>query len=124
MRCWNRKYFRLILAVTIGAFSTSQMTGCAAGNYGLVRTIANWNLKFSIIPRVLIYLLFIIIPVYQIGMLFDILIDNTVEFWTGSPLVHAKNETFKKNGYLVSVTHTRDPLRKTVLTAYDKMGKI
>ncbi len=115
---------RFAAALTAAIFSTTQLTGCMAGNYGLVRSVANWNLRFQMVPRILLYIGMIIIPVYPLAMLFGVVINNTIEFWTNSPLVRAKNETFKKDGLRIDVAHTMDPLRRSVFTAYDREGRV
>jgi Domain of unknown function (DUF3332) len=119
----NQRFLKLVCAVTIGCFSVTQLSGCAAGGFGLTKSLGKWNGRFSIVPRVLIYLGLFIVQVYTLTLLFDFLLNNTIEFWSGTPLV-AQNQTFEKDGQRVVVQNTRDPLRKTVITVYDKAGAI
>ena len=111
----------LLLAVII---PSTFMNGCAAGNYGFTRSVAKWNLRMSVIPRVLIYIVFIIVPVYGVAVLLDLILNNTIEFWSGKAVVNAKNESFERDGYRVYVAHTRDPLRKSEFQSYDQSGKL
>lgn len=115
---------KVVAMLLVVAFSHAALSGCAAGNYGFIRTVAKWNLKMSLLPRVLVYIAFVIIPVYPIAMLLDLLIGNTIEFWTEKPIITVAHKTFEKDGMLVQVDHERNPLRKTTLTATDKAGKI
>jgi hypothetical protein len=103
---------RFICVLTLLAFSTTQLSGCVAGNFGLTRKLARWNLSFSIFPRIIVYIALIIIPVYAITLLFDFIINNTIEFWTNSPVVSAQNHTFEQDGYRVEVEHSRNSLSK------------
>jgi hypothetical protein len=119
-----RTYQRPLIFTLIALTTSLSMNGCAAGNFGFVRSVAKWNLKHSLLPRILFYILLVIIPVYPIALLLDLLINNTIEFWTGSAPMTAKNETFHKDGYRVDVAHTMNPLRKTVMTAYDPKGAV
>ncbi len=118
------KATRTICGVVAAAVGVASVTGCAAGNFGLTRKLAQWNLTFSTIPRIIVYVAFVIIPVYELALVFDFLINNTVEFWTDSPVITAQTKTFSKDGYRVVVNHTRDPLRKSIFTVYDKEGRV
>ena len=117
---YMRRAMVFILMMAVTTFSS----GCAAGNFGFTRGVAKWNLKMALLPRILVYILFVIIPVYGVALLLDLILNNTIEFWTGSALLTAQNKTFYKDGLRVDVVHSADPLRKTVMTVYDKMGKV
>ncbi len=120
----KNKSARALCAIVAASVGVASLTGCAAGNFGLTRKLAGWNLSFSTVPRVIIYVAFVIIPVYELALLFDFVINNTVEFWTNSAVITSQNQTFTKDGYKVVVNNTRDPLRKSVYTAYDKEGRV
>lgn len=117
---WSRT-IAMITALSVGAI---QLTGCAAGNFGATRSVAHWNQRFSLLPRIIVYIALVVIPIYPLAMLFDMLLNNTLEFWTGRPIMNAKNQTFEKNGYRIEVAHSLAPLRKTVITAYNKAGQV
>lgn len=117
-----RQHCRPFTIGLIIAICNFALFGCAAGNFGFVRSVAKWNLKFSILPRVLIYIAFVIIPVYPIAVLLDVIIGNTIEFWTGSAIIHAGTKTFRKDGNEVRITHSLSPLRKTVIESTDRNG--
>lgn len=120
----KNKGARLLCVLVAASVGVASLAGCAAGNFGLTRKLAQWNLSFSTVPRAIIYIAFVIIPVYPLAMLFDFIFNNTIEFWTDSPIITAQNQTFTKDGYKVVVNNTRDPLRKSVYTVYDKEGRV
>lgn len=117
------RWLALYLALTAAAVGTPNI-GCVGGNFNAIRTIAKWNLSFSILPRIIVYILLIIIPVYPIAGFLDIVIFNTIEFWTNSNPIHASNSVFEKDGIKVAITNTADPLRKTVMLLTYPDGKI
>ncbi|HEX5749370.1 MAG TPA: DUF3332 domain-containing protein [Archangium sp.] len=67
------------------------VSGCF-GSFALTRNIYGLNERISDnkFVRWLVFLGFVIIPVYGVGTLVDALVFNTLEFWTGSnPLASA-----------------------------------
>jgi hypothetical protein len=120
----NSKFFRILSVITMIAVPSMFLNGCAAGNYGLTRTVAKWNLKMSVVPRVLIYIAFVIIPVYGLATLFDLVINNTIEFWSGKAAVTAKNEIFEQDGHRVEVAHSMSPLKRSEFKSYDQKGML
>ncbi|MGZ3682209.1 MAG: DUF3332 family protein [Bdellovibrionota bacterium] len=120
----NVPSLRSVAMILALAVTNSTLVGCAAGDFGFTRGVAHWNLRFSLLPRILVYILLIIIPVYPIAMFLDVILNNTIQFWTGSAVFVAQNKTFYKDGLRVEVAHSANPLRKTVITAYDKDGKV
>ena len=100
------------------------LTGCVAGNFGATRSVARWNLRYAFIPRALIYIVFIAIPVYPIAVLFDVVLNNTLEFWSNRAIINAKNDWFEKDGYRLHISHFLAPLKMTRITAYDQNGHL
>ncbi len=77
----------LVLAASLLASST----GCFGG-FGLTRNVHKFNREVSPDKWVqeLVFLGFVIIPVYGIATLADAIIFNSIEFWTGeSPISDA-----------------------------------
>lgn len=66
-----------LLATLTVAFTT----GCASGGYSLTRQYARWVNSQNIILRIIIYLLTGI--VFAVTMLIDLVVFNTMDFWTG-----------------------------------------
>ena len=90
------------------------MNNCVIGNFGLTRKIANWNLSFSLIPRVIVAVILLVLPVYSIGMLFDLVLNNTLEFWTKSKLIGAAMpQTYNDGLYVVSINNELRPFKYT-----------
>lgn len=112
----------IIGGILLVAFCNVGLFGCMAGNYNALRTVAKWNNKFSILPRVLIYIVFIIIPIYPIAGLIDVIVANTIEFWTGDQIIKAQNKKIEKDGQTVEIAHSRAPLRNTTITTTAKNG--
>ena len=117
--------FRSFGAAALAAVAVVSLSGCAAGDFGLTRSVARWNLSFSPVPRVLICIGLYIVPVYELSMVFDLLINNTVQFWSDSAVISAKStQKFQKDGYLVTVTNMRGPLKRSIFKVYDKHGSL
>ncbi|XXF79381.1 DUF3332 domain-containing protein [Myxococcaceae bacterium GXIMD 01537] len=79
------------LTVLMLATVTVQGTGCF-GSFDLTRKIYNFNKGASDnkFVRWLIFLGLSIIPVYEVGVLVDTLVLNSIEFWTGEqPMANA-----------------------------------
>ena len=89
-----KKFMKPVLMVVLSAFLLVSMFSCY-GNFALTRMVYEWNgqvtgNKFinSIVFWVLNW-----IPVYSIAAGVDVIILNTIEFWTGSnPVAMADGE--------------------------------
>ena len=84
---------KLFLALALTGVMISQ-TGCF-GEFGLTRKVYDFNQgvggKFV---NQLVFWAFCVIPVYEVAGVLDVLIFNTIEFWTGSnPVAMAPGET-------------------------------
>ncbi len=125
MTAWHRKNWARILCLTVaGAFAVTSLSGCLAGNFGLTRKIAQWNLGFSPVPRVIICVALYVIPVYELSAVFDVLLNNTVEFWTNQPIITAENQVFHKDGYRIVMSNRRNPLKSSTFSVYNKEGQL
>ncbi|MFP2904459.1 DUF3332 domain-containing protein [Pyxidicoccus sp. 3LFB2] len=73
------------LAVLCAAFFSTHATGCF-GQFKLTQGIWNFNKNISGNKFVqwLVFLVMVIVPVYELGALIDALVINSIEFWTGS----------------------------------------
>ena len=106
--------FRVAALITLTAFSSVALTGCAAGGFKLTRGLARWNNSKSIVPRILIYIAFgLLLPVYIITLLVDFVVMNTIDFWEGT--VASQNVNYEEKGVHYAVAHVRDPLRHTTI---------
>ncbi|MBS2029313.1 MAG: DUF3332 domain-containing protein [Deltaproteobacteria bacterium] len=84
---------RLLAAVTLLAF-THTGTGCF-GSFQLVQKVYGFNKSMgNKFVREIVFLVFVILPVYGLASLADALIFNLIEFWTDkNPLAMAPGET-------------------------------
>ena len=107
-----KKYFqKAVLVLTVVAVGMIE-TGCI-GSFRLTNKVLDWNKQVSNKKFVneLVFLGFNIIPVYEISILADYLVLNSVEFWGGAnPVTMKPGETevtdvvFKGNLYKVTKT--------------------
>ena len=96
--------FTLALGLALGA---TTLTSCY-GSFGLTHKLHRWNGgiggKFV---RWLVFLGLVIIPVYEIVILVDALVLNSVEFWTGDSAV-ARVE--RRGNTAVAITTTGEEI--------------
>ena len=98
------KKFKTTALCTI--LSGSLLFSSCIGSFGLWNTLKNWNENTgNKFVNEIVFLAFHIIPVYEFAYLADIIVLNSIEFWTGSnPVAEVGNvKTIKgENGeYLV-----------------------
>jgi hypothetical protein len=82
---------RLLAVLCVALFSV-QMSGCF-GNFALTR--AMWDFNKNVSPNKFIqwavFLVMVIVPVYEIGTFVDAIVINSIEFWTGqNPVSNAE----------------------------------
>lgn len=120
------KTFKSIVFLIIGA---CLMSSCI-GSFGLFNKVLDWN-KRATGNKFLNWLIFILIsPAYVLCGVADILVVNSIEFWSGSnPLAENVGKTknvLGSDGKLYAVTtledgyEVKDPEGKTVNFKYDK----
>ena len=77
----KRKSFNLLLAA---ALASSVMFSSCIGSFGLTNKLLDWNRGVdSKFVNELVFIAFNIVPVYPIAVLADVLVINSIEFWTG-----------------------------------------
>lgn len=84
--------------------SGSVLFSSCIGSFGLWNSLKDWNQGVSNkFVNELIFLAFHIVPVYEIAYLADVLVLNSIEFWSGSnPIAQGKSIIDGKDGkYLV-----------------------
>lgn len=78
----RKKSLTLLVAATLAG---SMMFTSCIGSFGLTNKLLNWNHGIdSKFVNELVFIAFHIIPVYEISVLADILVINSIEFWSGS----------------------------------------
>lgn len=122
------KKSKTVLVCTI--LSSSILFSSCIGSFGLWNSLKDWNQGVSNkFVNELIFLAFHIVPVYEVAYLADILVLNSIEFWSGSSPIASIGEvkTVKgENGeYLVKTnedgyTITKKGEDKSVDLVYNK----
>lgn len=65
--------------------SGSLLFSSCIGSFGLWNTLKDWNLSIgNKFVNEIVFLAFHIVPVYEVAYLADILVLNSIEFWSGS----------------------------------------
>ena len=74
----------LILAVSAVLASSMMFTSCI-GSFGLTNKLLAWNRNVdNKFVNELVFIAFWIVPVYEVSALADVLVLNSIEFWSGS----------------------------------------
>lgn len=86
---------KIILSAALAALLCSSMTSCM-GKFALTRNLYAWNDQVSnkFINEV-IFVAFWILPVYEVCGLADLLVLNTIEFWSGDNPLTASTRTIE-----------------------------
>ena len=97
----RKTYFSVALVI---ALATSMLTSSCIGSFSLFGHLRDWNEQVSDkFVNELVFIAFWIIPVYEVAFAADILVINSIEFWSGSnPIASGKKVIDGKDGrYLV-----------------------
>ena len=114
-------YFKLITMKKINVFLLACLfftlsigqTGCY-GPFRLTKNLHEWNStvgdKFT---NALVFFAFVVIPVYEVAVLVDGVVLNTIEFWSGDNPVAMKDgekdiQIVKKDGNKYRITATKN----------------
>ena len=97
---------QLIMA-TVVALSASMMMQSCIGSFALFNKVKRWNDQVdNKFVNELIFVAMWILPVYELSFAADLLILNSIEFWSGSNPALAQNKTMPRT--------THGPLRTMV----------
>lgn len=97
----KKKYLSVALAATI---SLSLVSTSCIGSFTLTNKLLSWNQQVgNKFVNELVFFAFWILPVYEVSALADVLVLNSIEFWSGSnPIAKGKSVIDGKDGrYLV-----------------------
>lgn len=84
----KKKY--LTVAFVIAIMSSMMFTSCI-GSFALTNNVLSWNKQVgNKFVNTLIFTAFWIVPVYELSILADALVINSIEFWSGSNPVTAE----------------------------------
>lgn len=97
---------KFLLPVCAVVLASSMMLTSCIGNFALTNKVLDWNHQISNkFVNELVFIGFHIIPVYEITALADLLVVNSIEFWSGNNPVASTGEKIVDNGterYLVA----------------------
>lgn len=99
----------ILIVISIGFIQTS-----CIGGFKLTNKVYNFNKNIgSKFVNELVFLLMVIVPVYEVSLLIDGLILNTIEFWTGSSPMSMKSgdteiKIIEQNGTKYQVTASQN----------------
>ncbi len=78
----KRKSLTLLVSITVVC---SVLFSSCIGSFALSNKLLDWNRNIdSKFVNELVFIAFWIVPVYEISMLADVLVINSIEFWSGS----------------------------------------
>lgn len=97
--------------------ASSVLFSSCIGSFGLSNKLLDWNRNIdSKFVNELVFVAFWIVPVYEISALADILVLNSIEFWSGSnPVADAgtvKTIETKDGTYAIETQKTATTSRK------------
>lgn len=83
----NKKFITAAIVCLLGC---SMLTTSCIGSFSLTNKLLGWNRNLgSKFVNELVFLCLWILPVYEISGLADLIVLNTIEFWSGnSPIAH------------------------------------
>lgn len=94
---------------TLLVAGTLLMSVACYGSFPLTRTIykINGNVTNNKLIHTIVFWIFVIFPVYWVGMLVDAIILNLVEFWSGENV--QLSSTVAEDGTRITLAPTDDP---------------
>lgn len=73
------------ISVALVAALLGATTSSCIGSFALSKKLLGWNNQVgSKIVNELVFVAFCIVPVYEVSLLADVLVINSIEFWSGS----------------------------------------
>jgi len=111
-----------VISVMLVAMAPFVFGGCY-GAFPLTKTIyrLNGDISENRLVQQVTFWIFVIFPVYEIGMLADAIVFNLVEFWTGTQIL-AVGPTVDSNGNTVCLTPSSDG--QTAVMTVSRDGKV
>lgn len=97
------KKYKIAVAAILLAGSSLTFTSCI-GSFALTHKVLNWNNQVgNKFVNELVFFAFWILPVYEVSALADVLVINSIEFWSGSnPMEASVKAIDTENGrYLI-----------------------
>jgi len=104
------RFSRLISALAIVVFLPASTTACF-GKFNMTRKVYQLNKDISPDKWVqwISFLVLSIVPIYGLGALLDVILFNSIEFWTGeNPVVGEARYTYGPDGLVARSTLRSD----------------
>lgn len=122
----KKKYFTV--AVILTAISSIMFTSCI-GSFKLTNKVLAWNQQIgNKFVNELVFFAFWILPVYEISAIADVLILNSIEFWSGSnpitaetKIIDGKDAQYKVERDMAGYTITNLSDKSVVKFNFDEM---
>lgn len=112
----KKSYLTIAIALTLAC--SMSLSSCI-GSFALTNKVLDWNREVgSKFVNELVFVAFWILPVYEITSIADILVINTIEFWSGDNPV-AKNDTKVIDGKDAKYLVKQDPEGYTIKNLSD-----
>lgn len=123
-----KKTLTKVLAVALLVASVPSLTGCY-GPFRLSTKLHNWNGQVSNKKFVneLVFLGFCILPAYELCLLGDALIFNSIEFWSGNNPISMKDgevetQDVMHNGKMYQVIKTKNNMTVVAKDSDEKVN--
>lgn len=123
-----KKTLTKVLAVALLVASVPSLTGCY-GPFRLSTKLHNWNGQVSNKKFVneLVFLGFCILPAYELCLLGDALIFNSIEFWSGNNPISMKDgevetQDVMHNGKMYQVVKTKNNMTVAAKDSDEKVN--
>ena len=82
----------------VAVAGSSLLFSSCIGSFSLTKSVMNWNKTVgSKFVNELVFVAFWILPVYEVTSIADLLLLNSIEFWSGKSVVQAQMRTIEGN---------------------------
>lgn len=86
----KKRYIKVAVALSL---ALSLTTSSCIGSFTMTNSLLNWNRSVgNKFVNELVFFAFWILPAYEISALADLLVLNTIEFWSGNNPMHASSK--------------------------------
>lgn len=86
---------KLILSALIISLSALTFQSCI-GSFALTNKVLTWNRNVNNkFVNELVFFAFWVLPVYEVTAIADLLVINSIEFWSGNPPLEANNQVIE-----------------------------
>lgn len=118
-----RKFMKPVASILAATFIGLTVSSCI-GSFALTNKLLGWNRQIdSKFVNELVFVAFWILPVYEVSALADLLVINSIEFWSGNNPIVASSKTITgtdgqrylvesdADGYTITTEATGDVVR-------------